>query len=146
MTSSLVAGVLDTYCTQSWLSSVHSLSCNIQVSAKVCQLNTAKSSTERAGAQLNLGGRIEFSMSSVCGTSDFCSPGSRPPVYSCAACSGMQDNKNCGGASMFCTLRSFSLLFFSLVLLTSTALSYLTRDCKGGIMSTDHTGRLSAAP
>lgn len=40
------------------------------------------------------------------------------------------------GRTQLNTFNSLSLLFLSLVLLTSTALSYLTSDCKGGIIVT----------
>merc|ERR1719240_877883 len=82
MTSSRVAGVLETYCTQSCPSSVHSL-----------------------------GGRIEFSTSSVC-----------------VCCFSPT------GGSSFPFLAPFAFRFVSLVVLTKIGLLYFTSELCGGII------------
>ena len=133
MTSSLVAGVLDTYCTQSWLSSVHSLSDQ----SLITDLHGSCQDTEAFAT--DLGGSMEFNMSSVCGTSVLCSPDNTAPDCTEKTRTRVQKQniqRHANLSKTNSTFDSLSLSFFSLALLTSTALSYLTKDCKGGIMST----------
>ena len=120
MTSSLVAGVLDTRCTQSWPSSVHS----------------------RGGSTLSrISSVCWFFCASTGGSLDFGGLGIGPPppmtaTVGCWPCLERDWKRREKSEKQYVSLKRVlcTLFFLSVVLLTSTGLSYFTRGAVAGIM------------